>query len=67
MNFLNVHQVANLMDISLSGAYQVISELNKELKEQGFKVKRGKVNALYFKKVYGFAEEESEFELQKNA
>lgn len=67
MQFLNAKQVAELMDISLSSAYQIIKQLNKELVEQGYRVKNGKINAFYFRKVYGFSEmEEPKIELQPN-
>nr|WP_270601752.1 DNA-binding protein [Anaerostipes hominis (ex Lee et al. 2021)] len=36
------------MGISLSKAYEIIRELNSELKEMGYLVVRGKVSRAYF-------------------
>ncbi|CAM4029940.1 hypothetical protein HB904_11175 [Listeria booriae] len=69
MKFLNAKEVAGLMGISVSGAYDIIRKLNAELVQKGYRVKSGKVNELYFKKVYGFTDlgEEEHHELRANA
>lgn len=46
--FLSADDVANVMECSKSRAYGVIRQLNEELKERGFVVIHGKVNAKYF-------------------
>ena len=51
--FLNVNDVAEIMDISVSMAYKVIRRLNNELASQGYIVITGKVSREYFEeKVY---------------
>ncbi|MBA3925553.1 hypothetical protein HPK16_04275 [Listeria sp. W9-0585] len=69
LKFLNAKEVAKLMGISVSGAYDIIRKLNAELVQKGYRVKSGKVNELYFKKVYGFSDlgEDDQHELQANA
>jgi len=47
---INVKQVAEILDISVSSAYRVISQLNKELKRDGFLTIPGKVDSLYLTK-----------------
>ena len=51
--FLNVNDVAEIMDISISMTYKVIRRLNNELASQGYIVIAGKVSQDYFEeKVY---------------
>lgn len=46
--FLNAEDVAAVMECSKSAAYTVIRQLNDELKEKGYVVMHGKINAKYF-------------------
>ena len=47
--------VAEIMGISRSKAYQIVREMNRELKAQGYLTVAGKCPAQYFKqKFYGF-------------
>lgn len=55
--YLSAKEVAGLLDIAESTAYDLIHEWNKELKEQGYFTKAGSVPRAYFeKKCYGFSE-----------
>lgn len=47
---LNAKQVAELLDISVSYAYKVIDQLNKELMKAGYLTISGKVDSLYLYK-----------------
>ena len=52
--FLNANDVAGCLDVSVSMAYKVIRQLNKELKEAGYITISGKVNKTYFEtRIYG--------------
>lgn len=52
--YLNVHDVAKYMDISVPMAYKIIRRLNDELVAKGFLVVSGRVSRRYFEqKVYG--------------
>lgn len=55
--FLNAHDVAEYMDVSVGMAYKIIRRLNDELKSQGYLTVAGKVSRIYFEqKVFsGFA------------
>lgn len=46
--FIAAKEIASIMGISLSKAYEIIRELNSELKEKGYLVVRGKVSRAYF-------------------
>lgn len=46
--FIAAKEIASIMGISLSKAYEIIRELNSELKEMGYLVVRGKVSRAYF-------------------
>ena len=46
--FLNADDVSKVMECSKSAAYTIIRQLNDELKERGFIVIHGKINAKYF-------------------
>lgn len=46
--FLKAEDVAEIMECSKSAAYTIIRQLNDELKEKGFVVMHGKINAKYF-------------------
>lgn len=52
--FLNAEDVASYMDISMSMAYRIIRNLNKELAAQGFITVAGRVSRVFFEeKIYG--------------
>lgn len=46
--FYSAQDVAELIGVSVSKAYQIIAQMNKELKEQGYIVQRGRVPIAYF-------------------
>lgn len=50
--FINADEIRRLLGISRSKAYQIIRELNAELKSQGYMVLNGKVNRNYFMKKF---------------
>ncbi len=51
---LRVEDVAKELDVSVSYAYKVIRQLNKELKEKGFITIAGRINRQYFnERIYG--------------
>ena len=53
--FITAAEVAEIMGISRSKAYQIVREMNRELKAQGYLTVAGKCPAQYFKqKFYGF-------------
>lgn len=54
MNYLlGAAEVQEILQIGTSNAYNVIKELNQELKEKGFRTVRGKVNQSYLYERYG--------------
>lgn len=50
--FIKADEIRRLLGISRSKAYQIIRELNAELKSQGYMVLNGKVNRNYFLKKF---------------
>lgn len=46
--FIDANEIASIMEISQSKAYEIIRELNSELKKMGYLVVRGKVSRAYF-------------------
>jgi hypothetical protein len=48
-----VDDVMVLLKLSKDAAYKKIRELNKELKEKGYMVRRGAVSKAYFVERYG--------------
>ena len=53
--FITATEVAKIIGISRSKSYQIVREMNKELKAQGYLTVAGKCPAQYFKqKFYGF-------------
>ena len=54
---LNAKQVAEALNISVSYAYKVIDQLNKELTKAGYLTISGKVDSLYLHKRF-FPKEE---------
>ena len=51
-------EVADLLGVSQSKAYQVIRELNRELEEKGFFTIKGKVSRRYFERRFNCEEGE---------
>lgn len=52
--FVTVHEVSEVLGVSRSSAYRIISQLNKELKSQGYLTINGKINKKYFyERIYG--------------
>ena len=55
-NFLDVNDVSAYMGVSISMAYKVIRELNKELSNLGYITVQGRISRKFFEaKVFGFA------------
>ena len=53
--FITAKQVASILGTSRSKAYQIVRDLNKELKAMGYLVISGKCPVQYFKqKFFGF-------------
>ena len=53
--YITATEVAEIMGISRSKSYQIVRQLNKELKAQGYLTVAGKCPIQYFKqKFYGF-------------
>lgn len=46
--FLKVDDVMQILGISKSAAYNIMRQLNNELKEKGYAVIRGKISRKYF-------------------
>lgn len=55
--FIKADEIRRLLGISRLKAYQIIRELNAELKSQGYMVLNGKVNRNYFMKKFMIPEE----------
>lgn len=56
--FLKVDDVMQILGISKSAAYNIMRQLNNELKEKGYAVIRGKISRKYFEeRFYGMTEE----------
>lgn len=47
---LSAKQVAEILDISVSYAYKIIDQLNRELEKSGYLTLHGKVDSLYLSK-----------------
>ena len=60
-SFYTNKDIQNILHVKQTKSYEVIKELNQELKEKGFKTKEGIVNARYFNERYGLVREESDF------
>ena len=50
--FITAAEVAEIMGISRSKAYQIVREMNSELKSQGYLTVAVKCPALYFKQIF---------------
>ena len=57
MKLLTAAEVAEMLGIGTSKAYQLIRIMNKELEDQGYLTIRGKVSERYFKRRF-FGEQE---------
>ena len=55
-SFLTVDEVAKELRISKSKAYQIVRQLNDEMKQLGYLKIQGRVNATYFYKKVCFEE-----------
>ena len=53
---LRAEQVADLSKVKIGKAYQIIRELNEELKKEGYITIRGRVNKDYLLKRLGIKE-----------
>ena len=53
---LTAEQVADLCKVKLGKAYQIIRELNEELKKEGYITIRGRINKDYLLKRLGIEE-----------
>lgn len=60
--FMNAKDVQNFLGVSRTTAYQLISELNTELVNLGYRVQRGKVNKQYFIEKYCYGKNVNEKE-----
>lgn len=53
--FITAAEVADMLGISRSKSYQIVRDINKELKKEGYITIAGKCPVQYFKqKFYGF-------------
>lgn len=55
--FLTVKDVQEILEVKQSKAYDIIRELNEEMKKQGYRVVRGRVNEAIFRKTYFYENE----------
>ena len=56
--FLNVEDIMGIMEIAKSTAYQLIRQLNKELKDRGYITMQGRISTQYFYERCGIITEE---------
>ena len=54
---LDVDEVAEICKVKRGKAYSIIREINKEMKEKGFIIIRGRVNRSYLLKRFGLDNE----------
>ncbi|MCH5299849.1 MAG: LysR family transcriptional regulator [Ruminococcus sp.] len=59
--YLRAKDVAEILDVSVSYAYKVISKFNKELEDKGFFTCSGRINREYFNERLYKSEKESDF------
>ena len=50
--FITASEVAEIMGISRSKAYQIVRDKNRDLKSQGYQTVSGKCPAIYFKQKF---------------
>ncbi len=55
-SFLTVEEVAEELRVSKSKAYQIVRELNAELRKQGYLTVTGRVSATFFHKKVCYSE-----------
>lgn len=61
--YLDANDIASMLDVSKSKAYEVIRQLNSELKRDGYLVLAGKVPVAYFnKRWYGLENVQKELQ-----
>lgn len=48
--YYSAKDIATMLDVSASKAYEIIRQLNLELEDEGYLVLRGKVPVAYFNK-----------------
>lgn len=59
--FINAQEVKEILGVADAKVYNIIRELNTELKEKGYMVVAGRVSRQYFnERFYGLTTEESE-------
>ncbi|MBY0126148.1 ICEBs1 excisionase [Bacillus subtilis] len=58
-DFLNVDDIVKLLKVKKGKAYEVIRQLNAQLKQQGYKVVKGRVNRRYFEKCFFYDSNQS--------
>lgn len=51
-NFLYVNDVQEILGVGVTNAYEIIQQLNDELKEKGYLTFKGRVSARYLKERY---------------
>ena len=56
--FLGANDISEILGCSVSYAYNVIRQLNEEMKEKNYITVRGKINAKYFYKRVGLLADE---------
>lgn len=55
--FYTADDIMRILCIGKTQAYNIITELNNELKHQGYRICRGRVNRRFFEKCYCYKEE----------
>lgn len=55
---LSVKEVMKILGVSKSKAYQIIQELNEEMKKKGYLTVRGRISKIYFYERMGLQEED---------
>ncbi len=56
MTLIKVDEVAKICNIKTQKAYIVMAQINKEMKEKGYLVIKGRVNKEYLLKRFGIGE-----------
>lgn len=57
---LNAAEVAEIMDCSERYSYKIIAELNQELKDKGYIIRRGRIPRKYFYERTGLADQDGD-------
>lgn len=53
--YISAHELAEMLNVSVSHAYKMVRQMNRELEKEGYLVIPGKVPTRYFeKRWYGF-------------